>query len=193
MLGFSLVCALLGALVCADWQAIGNNDPCSFTNTSNTTISDFGCLTPLSCANNLTNTSTYEMLARECAAMSSASDDCFWNPSSRITGDFCSTCLPVCLSQQRSLDIYQFGVSALLFAFSASLGFVFLSAVMSDITPVDSQVCSYKFYSALQYVLISVNVNCLHFQGIMLSVLLGANLFSRGLSPYWCKLERLCL
>ena len=31
-------------------------------------------------------------------------------------------------------------MGALLVAFSASLGFIFLSAVMSDITPVDSQV-----------------------------------------------------
>ena len=115
MLGFSLICALFGSLLCGDWQAIGNN-PCSYTNTSNTTDFNDLCTESFSCTNNLINLSNY---VRSCEALSSSNDECFWNAQSRITG---TSCLSVCLSQQRSIDIYQFGLGALLVAFSASLG-----------------------------------------------------------------------
>ena len=122
MLDFALLCALFGSLLCGDWQAIGNDQCGSFNNTT------------FLIADNSINTSVYE---EDCE---SVSNQCFWNPQSHITREFCNICIPACLSEQRVLNFYQFGLGALLISFSASLGFVFLSVVISDISPVESQV-----------------------------------------------------
>ena len=149
MLGLSLICALFGSLLCGDWQAIGNK-PCSYTNTSN--ITDYNdCTASFTCTNNSTNLS---MFVRSCEAMSSSSDECFWNPKSRITGEFCNSCVSVCLSKEKSIDIYQFGLGVVFISLSASLGYTFLSAVMSDITPVDTQVSYHHIHSVCRLLLI---------------------------------------
>ena len=142
MLALSLICALFGSLLCGDWQAIGNN-PCSYTNTSN--LTDYNdCTASFSCTDNSTNMSVF---VTNCEALSSSSDECFWNPKSRITGEFCNSCVSVCLSKQKSINIYQFGLGVIFIYFSGTFGFIFLSAVMSDITPVDNQVRQFVLYS----------------------------------------------
>ena len=119
LLGFCLLFALVGSILVADWQSIGQ-DPCTYFNS--------------------TIEANSSVLEEGCEALSSSSHQCFWNPQSRITGDYCNLCFPVCLSREKSINLYQFGLGVLLLALSAPLGFVFVSAVASDITSVDSQV-----------------------------------------------------
>ena len=114
---------LTGVILMGDWQAIGND----------------------SCSNN-TNTDTFEScsnssLHQELCEGRSNSSQCFWNPQSRITGEFCNTCHDACLSEQKAMDFYQFGVGVLLISLASPLGFVYIPAITSDITSVESQVC----------------------------------------------------
>ena len=158
MLGISLLCALTGSAFVSDWQAVGH-DPCSAAPNSSITDGMFNesynevyyTGDPFSnetSETEVTNTSSlYLELLEACIAQSSSSDRCFWNPQSRVTGDFCNSCAPACLSEQKSLHIVQFSIGALLIASSASLGFVFISAVTSEITSVESQVYIFLTYS----------------------------------------------
>ena len=134
-----------------DWQAIGH-DPCSSdsnTSTNSTSSSDLigidvdsvlssGLMTDE--LNSTFSSNLYQQLVERCEALSSSSHQCFWNPKSRITGEFCNTCLPTCLSKQTTINFYQFTVGILLISFATPLGFVLLSAISSDIASVDSQV-----------------------------------------------------
>ena len=85
-------------------------------------------------------TSNSSLLQESCEALSSSGHQCFWNPQSRITGDFCNTCHSACLSRQTSLNFYQFCIGVFLISLGTPLIYVIVSAVTSDITPVASQV-----------------------------------------------------
>ena len=155
LLGMAFASLLVGAVLIGDWQAI-IDDPCSLAplNTSEPCDTENGSSFPgLSsnisiasgsieddCLNSTSNSSLYQQLVESCEALSNSSHQCFWNPKSRITGEFCNTCLPTCLSKQASLNIYQFSLGVVLICLSGPLGFVFTSAVTSDITSVESQV-----------------------------------------------------
>ena len=152
MLGVSLLCALTGSAFIADWQAVGH-DPCPsatpnssinhsiFNDAHNESyIGDLFSNGTLASEFSNTSSSLYLELLEGCIAQSTSSDRCFWNPQSRVTGDFCNSCVSSCLSEQRSLNFFQFIIGALLVASSASLGFVFISAVTSEITSIESQV-----------------------------------------------------
>ena len=98
-------------------------------------------LLPLSDMDNSTLDSVlHQLLAERCEALSSSSHHCFWNPNSRITGEHCNTCHFACLSEQKSLNFYQFSIGAALVALCAPLGFVFVAVVTSGITSVEHQV-----------------------------------------------------
>lgn len=144
LLALCLLCAAVGSVLFGDWQSIGH-DPC-FRNTeqlqndsencSNSTIGESAC------SDDSTNsTSVLQLLVDCCEGFSSSNDDCYWNRQSAITTEYCYTCLDVCLSKQKSSNIYQFSIGALLLCISGPLGYVFISAIASDITSVNSQVC----------------------------------------------------
>ena len=146
MLGVSLFCALSGSVLITDWQSIGH-DPCSSASPNSSTTDDIFNDSSLYSGDYFTNetltskTSSLSLdLLEGCIAQSTSSDHCFWNPQSRVTGDFCNSCAPSCLSKEKSLNIVQFCIGALLVASSASVGFVFISAVTSGITSIESQV-----------------------------------------------------
>ena len=157
LLGLSLVFALVGSVLIGDWQSIGN-DPCSSASLNTTTTSDFEndfsehiretelpfMASGLSSGTgeNISEISLYEQLVEDCEAQSSSGHQCFWNPQSRVTGEFCNTCLPVCLSKQTTINFYQFTAGTLLLSVAPPLGLVFVSAITSDITSVESQVCN---------------------------------------------------
>ena len=148
--------ALVGFVLMGDWQAIGR-DPCSLdgnlqlnTSTNSTNSSDLihgvsvdsvlssGLMLPPT--DELNSTSNSSLYVEQCEALSSSSHQCFWNPKSHITGEFCNTCLPTCLSKQTTINFYQFTVGILLISFATPLWFVLISAMSSDIASVDSQV-----------------------------------------------------
>ena len=153
ILGAALALALVGSILMGDWQTIGR-DPCSLdgnlqlnTSTNSTNSSDLihgvsvdSVLSSGLMTDELNSTSNSSLYVERCDALSSSSHQCFWNPMSRITGEFCNTCLPTCLSEQTTINFYQFTVGILLISFAAPLGFVLISAMSSDIASVDSQV-----------------------------------------------------
>ena len=128
LLGLFILLALAGSILAGDWQSIGH-DPCfrASLNTQSNNTEDL-------CSN---------LTISQDACVSNSSHQCFWNPQSRITGEFCNTCLDTCLSKQKSQNIYQLSLGGLLLALSGPLGFVVVSAITSDITSVESQVYSY--------------------------------------------------
>ena len=141
LLGLFLVLALAGSIIFGDWQSI-SHDPCLFNfNSSNQTAANN--FTDHSMRSNLSDDlSLSEQLLKQCESRSSSNHHCFWNPQSRITGQFCNTCFQTCQSVQNSQNIYQFSIGTLLTALSAPLGKVIVSAIISDITSVGSQVQS---------------------------------------------------
>ena len=159
VLGVALTSALVGSILMGDWQAIGR-DPCSLdgnlqlnTSTNSTSSSDLIhgvsvdsvlssglMLPPTDELNSTSNSSLYEQLVEQCEALSSSSHQCFWNPKSHITGEFCNTCLPTCLSKQTTINFPQYTIGILLISFATPIGYVLIFAIASDIAPVDSQV-----------------------------------------------------
>ena len=155
VLGVALMLGLVGSILMGDWQTIGR-DSCSpdgnlqlNTSTNSTSSSDLigidvdsvlssGLMTDE--LNFTSNSSIYEQLVERCEALSTSSHQCFWNPESHITGEFCNTCLPTCLSKQTTINFPQYTIGILLISFATPLGYVLIFAVASDIAPVDSQV-----------------------------------------------------
>lgn len=132
ILAISLLVVLVGSIIAADWKSVGH-DLCSDLFFSNASASGHGSGIA----------STYQHLIDLCEAQSSSGYQCFWNQKSRITGEFCNTCLDACLNTEKSHNIYLFTGGMLLIAVSASVGFVTISAIASDITSMEFQVnCS---------------------------------------------------
>ena len=138
-------------MLVGDWQSIFSNDPCSAA-TVNTTDEEFDFqnesspaivsglnISGFNSSDNVSfiGVSVYEQLVASCEALSSSSHQCSFNPNSHITGDFCNTCLPTCLSKQATINFYQFSAGILLLSLSAPLGFIFASAIASEITSVE--------------------------------------------------------
>lgn len=137
LLALSLIFTLVGSALACDWQSIGH-DPCLsfniYTTMTNSSTSEDPCSEHL-------NSSIIQQLVDMCKNHSSPGHDCFWNRQSRITGGYCYACYESCLSKRKSHNIYQFSLGALFLAMSAPLGYVFISAIGSEITSVNSQVC----------------------------------------------------
>ena len=148
VLGLAYILCLSGCTLMSDWQAIGG-DTCSplQTNVSNYFSGDYYDTSPdneynsdYDSLHSTSNLTLYQFLLENCEAQSSTSHQCFWNPHSRITGEYCNTCLPTCLSHQTSLNLYQFSLGVLLVFVGSLLGYLRTNAIASDITPVDCQV-----------------------------------------------------
>ena len=162
LLIISLTVGALGCLLISDWQAIGH-DPCSSadlrplnTSINGSELSGSGVemLFSGSGMDNVSefNASGVEMLFSssgmaphqhymdKCQAVSTSSHQCFYNPTSRVTGEFCNTCLPRCLSEQRSLNFYQLCSGVLLIGLVTPLGFVFSLVVTSAYASPENQV-----------------------------------------------------
>ena len=140
LLGLSLILAVAGSLLAGDWQSLAPGDSCSTALVSKDDSSGSGFSSSCMEQNDTGfDLSFIEQNLERCEGRSNSSQ-CFWNPQSRITGKFCNTCLNTCLSKQKSQNIYLFSAGVSLLSMSAPLGFVFVSAIASDITSVDSQV-----------------------------------------------------
>jgi hypothetical protein len=149
MVGLSLIITLVGCVLISDWQAI-RGDPChsSFSNAA-------------SAYNTTSGYNGTQQLVDTCMAQSNSSHKCFWNPQSRITGDYCDTCEPSCLTLQTSLNFYQFNVGVFLTAIGALLGFIYNNALNSDVTSAKKQ-------------------------GSTTALVIGSSALSRAITPFWC-------
>ena len=138
MLGLALTLCLIGCVLIGDWQAI-NGPTCSTPANSSSVLESSGST---SGENELTSSLSLSQHLRESCEGWNNSRHCFWNPYSRVTGDFCNTCLDTCLSEKASLNFYQFSAGVFSVAVGSLLGCVFMNVLTSDITPVESQVIS---------------------------------------------------
>ena len=152
MVGLSLVISLCGCALISDWQAISYSDSCS----NETNMSALSACLPDSInltenvesinltenveSINLTEFQLRQFCVEKCETRSTSGQHCFWNPQSRVNGDHCNTCRPTCLSQEASLNFYQFNVGVFLTAMGSILGFIFNNALNSDITSANNQV-----------------------------------------------------
>ena len=171
---FAVLLGLLGSVLVGDWQGIGH-DPCSSANiigpfntstngsrledndhsqsgmfSADSTLSSGGdsiYLLPLSDEiSSSSNSSLDNWWVESCEALSSSSHQCFWNPKSRITGEFCNTCHTACYSEQKSLNFYQFSLGMSLISVSAILGYLFVTIVISGYGTLEQQVCLFLLF-----------------------------------------------
>ena len=133
ILGLVFLLGLFGVILIGDWQAIGKGEPCSLGEPN---ITGGEMLSEVYSGVD-TNSSFYQQF---CEALSSSTHQCFWNPQSRVTGTFCNTCLPTCLSIQTTIGFYQFTVGIILISIATPLELILVSAITSSIAPVTSQV-----------------------------------------------------
>ena len=75
-----------------------------------------------------------------CMSLTTAENQCFWNLESRVTGEKCSNCRAVCLSQQKSLTFIQFIIGMFIFALIIQPTLNFLSVVASNLVKNEDQV-----------------------------------------------------
>lgn len=167
LLGLCLLFAVIGCALVGDWQSLMSNDVCHSeferaTNIDNDLFSGSG-LSNSSCSllsDQGNCTVSFKPYDQCCRSLSSSGHECFFNPKSRITGEFCSTCLCTCLSEQSTINLYQFSAGILFLSLAGPLGFVFSSAIASDITPVESQV---KAIRPCNNIVILYNIGIVYF------------------------------
>ena len=112
-----ILCVMTGSLLYGDWQAV-NSDPCLLPNTTTNPqapSNSGGNMTESLCLRDLaSNSSLLTQQVERCESLSSSVDECFWNRQSRVTGNYCYSCLGVCLSLSRSQNIYQLSMAVML-------------------------------------------------------------------------------
>ena len=69
-----------------------------------------------------------------------SNQDCYWNPSSVISGEYCTECLPACLSKSGSLHFIQLCIGMPLLIISSMLGHYTLYPIVTKITSPQLQV-----------------------------------------------------
>ena len=148
------VLGFIGTVLVGDWQSI-RGDPCNAVSSDlqcNTMEFGSGMIneTLLDCSvqekgqfcdfldnSSLTeccNSSSTSTAGCICESLSDVPNyNCYWNPNSIITGEYCERCRPVCLSHSHTLSFIQFVIGV--FAVSGSIGFSrnFVSIVASDL------------------------------------------------------------
>ena len=131
ILGMAFSMCLVGCALISDWQAV-HGDTCPSFHAGNSSTLNITMV--------FSDTNVTQLLVENCEAQSSSNHQCFWNPQSRVTGDYCNTCLSTCLSHQTSLNFYQFNLGVFLVAMGSLVGFIFINAVNSDVTSTKKQV-----------------------------------------------------
>ena len=125
LIGFIII-GIIGSLIMTDWQSL-RGDPCNQFNDNSTIdlLDDY----------NSTELSYY------CEQFGDDNNyNCFWNPISRITGDYCERCRVVCLSETHSLNFVQLFIGIAMISFCVVPGRVLTTTIASDKAGGHSQV-----------------------------------------------------
>ena len=124
--------SIVGSVLIADWQAIGH-DPCTqfslfhhpdLTNEPKICLNNFNVTnlnTYINTSSNDFPCSNVTLLRTVCESLGDTKYHCYWNQHSRVTGEECHACPPICRGQYRSLTLTQFGVGSVLFVFGISV------------------------------------------------------------------------
>ena len=133
-----LTLGLIACVLMADWQALGG-DPCD----------EFSGRCQYSHEENKTNNTSLLSPCEACKMHSGDPDQCFFNPDSHITKEYCTDCRPLCRSELHTLNFAQFLIGICLFSFSFPLVRITMTIMFSDALGSASQVCYPKVYSEL--------------------------------------------
>ena len=107
MVGLSLIISLVGCALISDWQAMLHRDPCSSTSEETVSIYSGGWIVASGNSKDIVDNKTdFQLNVENCESRSTSLHRCFWSPKSRVTGDYCSTCLQTRLSENLSLNFY---------------------------------------------------------------------------------------
>ena len=154
------VFSFIGTVLVGDWQSI-RGDPCNAVNSDlqcNTMefgsgmMNEFNCIVQekgqfcdfidnsslIECCNS-TSTSTAGCI---CESLSDVPNyNCYWNPNSIITGEYCERCRPVCLSHSHTLSFSQFLIGVFIISGSLTFSRIILTLIVSDLIGKSKQVC----------------------------------------------------
>ena len=149
-----LLFTLIGSCLIGDWQSLIHDNPCTNNSSLGTASGDWNSdfalhlgeemypatFETVNCSNFSVEHSSFNERVDACECLSTDDNICYWNQQSGITGKFCNTCLPACLSTKATLNFHQFIAGTFLLSLAAPLAFVVTSALASDIAPAESQV-----------------------------------------------------
>ena len=138
-----LMGSIVSLLIMTDWQAIGSDHCTQYSlfhhpqladqyrlQLAESNVSESGLVSVQSLQ--VVEGEVYQMAVNRCE---SAGEHCHWIPNSRVTGQHCSDCQPICRSTQHTLNFIQFmsGVTVFLLtnSFSFSGSFLLLSELVS--------------------------------------------------------------
>ena len=154
-----LVMGAVGMLLMADWQAIGH-DPCreGFPDRQSFVSNDSSLMKVADGqVFSVWQNTTGALDERICEELSTEANPCFWNPHSRVTGQYCAECFKVCRSVKRSLNFVQLCLGLGLLSATAPLLLVTSFVFAADVVPLESQVqscvCMYQlmFYHRVSF------------------------------------------
>jgi hypothetical protein len=150
---FTCIIGIIGCAIIGDWQSIQGDPchqitPCDVNNNSSLDGTDglLDCIENFQCSSeddrpecnlNFTLMTTNCTNNEECMCElygSLSNNDCFWNPKSRITGEYCDRCRPACLSKRHSLCLPQLIIGISLIAIFIIMHRNVLIAIISDLT-----------------------------------------------------------
>ena len=124
-----LLCTTTALLLMTDWQAIGSDSCTQYSlfhhpqladqyrlKLAESNVSESGLVSVQSLQ--VVEGEVYQMAVNRCE---SAGEHCHWIPNSRVTGQHCSDCQPICRSTQHTLNFIQFMFGVMLFFSTTSL------------------------------------------------------------------------
>ena len=168
-----LILGVIACMIMADWQALGG-DPCDkfsgYCENRNVSTFDFYIE-----ENNAGNTSTLSP-CEVCKMHSGDPYQCFFNPDSRITHEYCNDCRPFCRSELHSLNFAQFLIGVCLFSFSFPLVRITMTIMFSDALGSASQVM-------VAVLVFFLYMYCL--QSLMQGLLICSEAIARATAPVW--------
>ena len=137
MLIFWMIVTIISVTLMADWQSIGH-DPCreGFPVNNSTAVQP-----------HRDEYVSAEGGGQVCRNLSTSGSECFWNPNSRVTGEYCAECFKVCRSVDKSLNFVQFSIGAMLFAMTLSPFQISPVVLVSDVIPLKYQVLNERVFT----------------------------------------------
>ena len=124
---------IIGTTLSSDWQAIGQ-DPCYEKFLAN--FSTVGEPQNTMVCRDLST----DRLADLCEAGSSNEHNCIWSCVSKVTGNSCQYCPPLCRSDEKSISFVQFSIGMVLIVICLQMFITVTVSITTDITPPALQV-----------------------------------------------------
>ena len=135
-----LILGLIACVLMADWQAIGG-DPCDeFSGHCKIMNGQNETQLNVTIEENSTNKTLILSPCELCKMHSGDPYQCFFNPDSHITQEYCDDCRPFCRSELHTLNFAQFLIGVCLFSFSFPLVRITMTIMFSDALGSASQV-----------------------------------------------------